>query len=77
MSIRRLLDLDRSSIQFPDQLDQLLHDKEYVGGLQELPESELIRLVDYLNNVWFPFVAEAQLITITDPDSSWSLWQVI
>jgi len=53
MSLQRLYDFDRSSTQFPDQLDKLLHDKEYVGGLLELPEPELVQLVNHLNNVGF------------------------
>ena len=68
MSLQRLRDLDRSSAQFPDQLDKLLHDKEYVAGLLGLPQPELIQLVDHLNNVGCPFAMEPQLITITDPD---------
>ena len=70
MSLQRLFDLDRSSAQFSHQLDELLHDKDYVAGLLELPDPELIQLVDHLNNVGFSFVMEAQLILITDPDSS-------
>lgn len=62
MSLQRLLDLDRSSAQFSDQLDKLLHDKEYVAGLLELPDPELIQMVDYLNNVGFPSVIEARLM---------------
>jgi len=61
MSLQRLFDLDRSSAQFPDQLDKLLHDKEYVAELLELPDSELIQLVDRLNNVGLPFAMESQL----------------
>ena len=70
MSLQRLRDLDRSSAQFPDQLDKLLHDKEYVDGLLGLPQPELIQLVDHLNNVGCPSLRylEPQLITITDPD---------
>jgi len=70
MSLQRLHDLDRSSAQFPEQLDKLLHDKEYVDGLLGLPEPELNELVNHLNNVGFPFVIEAQLNATTDPDSS-------
>lgn len=50
MSLQRLYDLDRS---YPDQLNQLLHDKQYVDGLRELPERELFQLVDHLNDVGF------------------------
>jgi len=49
----RLYELDRSSAQFPDQLDQLLHDKEHMECFQNLPEDELAELVNYLNDVRF------------------------
>ena len=51
MSLRRLYELDRS---FPDRLDQLLHDQEYVDELQRLPEHELFQLVNHLNDVCLP-----------------------
>lgn len=50
MSLQRLYDLDKT---FPNQLDNLLHDKAYVDGLRELPERELVQLVDHLNDVRF------------------------
>lgn len=48
MSLRRLYDLDKS---FPDRLDQILQDQEYVNELRGLPEDELSQLVDHLNDV--------------------------
>ncbi|KAF9789479.1 kinase-like domain-containing protein [Thelephora terrestris] len=45
---QRLYDLDASS---PDKLDELLHDKEYVGQLQGLPEQEIFQVVDHLNEI--------------------------
>jgi hypothetical protein len=36
-----------------DGLDKLLHDEEYVHALEELPERELVQLVNHLNNVRF------------------------
>ncbi|KAF9644875.1 kinase-like protein [Thelephora ganbajun] len=48
MSLQRLYDLDRT---FPDRLDKLLHDKEYIDELRGLPERELRQLVDHLNEV--------------------------
>lgn len=48
---QRLNDLDRSSIGFPEQLDKLLHDKQWEESLKLLPESELGELIGYLNNV--------------------------
>ena len=53
MSPLRLYELDRSSNQFPDQLYQLLHDKEYVECLQQLPDAELVQLMDHLDDVGF------------------------
>ena len=62
MSLHRLYDLDGSSAQFSDELDRLLHEKEYVDGFQKLPEGELIQLVDYLNNVRHPHTDRIPLI---------------
>ena len=49
--VQRLYDLDKPHSQ---ELDKLLHDDKYVGRLLQLPENELIRLVNYLNDVCFP-----------------------
>ena len=49
----RLYKLDRSSIQFPEQLDELLQDHEWVEGAKSLPEDELVELIDYLDDVSF------------------------
>ena len=49
----RLYKLDRSSIQFPEQLNELLQDDKWVEDLESLPEDELVELVDYLDNVRF------------------------
>ena len=59
MSLKRLYDLDKA---FPDRLDRLLHDKAYVDGLRELPDPELVQLVDHLNDVRFAYVRKVQLI---------------
>jgi len=48
MSLRRLYDLDKT---FPDRLDQILQDQEYINELRGLPEDELFQLVDHLNDV--------------------------
>jgi len=47
----RLIQLDRTSTQFPEQLDKLLHDKEWVEGVQVLPEDELMEAIGYLDDV--------------------------
>ena len=52
MSAQRLYELDRSSTQFPEQLNELLHDKEWEEQLELLPEGELAELTDYLDGVW-------------------------
>lgn len=69
MSLQRLYDLGKT---FSDQLDELLHDKAYVAGLRELPDRELIQLVDHLNDVrsTSASVIEVCLIAFTDPDSA-------
>jgi len=47
----QLYRLDRSSTRFPEQLDKLLHDREWEESLQLLPDGELAELVGYLDNV--------------------------
>ncbi|KAF9641912.1 kinase-like protein, partial [Thelephora ganbajun] len=51
MLTQRLYELDRSSTQFPEQLDKLLHDKEWIEDLKLLPEDELVELIGCLNDV--------------------------
>ena len=70
MFLQRLYDLDRSSTQFSDQLDELLHDKGYIDGLWGVPENELVQLVDHLYDVGFRSVISTHLITVTGPGSS-------
>ena len=56
MELQHLYDLDRSSVQFPDQLDQFLHEEGHVESIQNLPDGELSEFLDYLNSVRFlPF----------------------
>ena len=52
MSRQRLYGLDRSSTQFPEQLYELLHDKEWVEQLKLLPEGEIVELAGHLHDVW-------------------------
>ena len=51
MSTQRLYELDRSLADFPERLDELLHDKQWMGDLKLRPKDELQKLIDYLNNV--------------------------
>lgn len=51
MSSQRLYELDKSSTRFPEQLNKLLHDREWVGYLQSLPEDELLEAMGYINDV--------------------------
>jgi hypothetical protein len=51
MSLQRLYQLDRS---FAKDLDRLLQDKKYQETLLNLPQNELIELVNYLNDVCSP-----------------------
>lgn len=53
MALQDLYGLDRSLVQFPDQLNQFFHDGNHVECIQALPESELAELLDYLNDVRF------------------------
>ena len=53
MDLQRLYGLDRSSVQFPDQLYQFLHEEGYVESIQNLPDGELSEFLDYLNGVRF------------------------
>ena len=48
---RRLHELDRSSAQFPERLDELLQDEGWVKDIQCLSRHRLMELVDYLDNV--------------------------
>ena len=50
-SSQRFYDLDES---FSRNLDKLLDDEKYVNMLLRLPDNELNRLVNYLNDVGFP-----------------------
>ena len=50
-ALQRLEGLDRSSTRFPEQLEKLLHDKRWVESLEHLPESELHKVIDFLDNV--------------------------
>ena len=45
MPAQRLSQLDRSSTRFPEQLDKLLHDKEWVKEVQLLQEDELMEVI--------------------------------
>ena len=48
---QRLEELDRSSTGFPEQLEKLFHDKQWVESLEHIPEGELRKLIDFLDNV--------------------------
>jgi len=51
MLAQRLYQLDRSSARFPEQLDKLLHDKEWVEQAQLLPKDELVEMIEHINDV--------------------------
>ena len=51
MPIQRLYELDRSLAKFPEQLDQLLHDEEWIATLKPAPDGELVKLAGYLDDV--------------------------
>ena len=51
MSAQHLNELDASSTQFPEQLDKLLCDKEWIDQLKTLPKGELVELTGHLNGV--------------------------
>ena len=48
---QRLYELDRSSAQFPERLDELLRDERWMGDIQRLSRHKLVELIDYLDNV--------------------------
>ena len=48
---QRLYELDRSAPWFLEQLNELLHDEEWVYRLRLLPRGELAELIDYLDDV--------------------------
>ena len=51
MPTRRLYELDRTSTHFPEQLKELLYDKEWERQLGPLPEGELMELTGHLDDV--------------------------
>ena len=51
MTLQDLYDLDRSSSRFPDQLDHFLHHEVNAKYTRNLPEDELVGLVNYLDDV--------------------------
>ena len=51
MLTQHLYELNRASTQFPEQLNELLQDEEWVERLQSLPKGELVELIGYLDNV--------------------------
>lgn len=51
MAAQRLYRLDRLLIRFPEQLDELLHDRQWVEAVGSLPEDELGETITYLDNV--------------------------
>ena len=50
---QRLYELDRSSAQFPERLDELLQDEGWMEGLRRLSQHKSVELIDYLDNVRF------------------------
>ena len=76
MALQRLYGLDKT---FPDKLDELLHDGEYVKQLHALPESDLSQLVDHLNEVGFSTVTRgpADRFTFADRRPPQSHWRII
>ena len=51
MSAKHLYELDRSSAQFPNQLDELLRSGQWTKDTEDLLEDEIKRLVGYLDEV--------------------------
>jgi len=51
MLAQRLYGLDRSSNRFPEELDQLLHEREWVEQVQLLPKDVLVEVISYLDDV--------------------------
>lgn len=58
-ALQQIYGLDRTSPEFDNQLDDLLHGDEYEGCVQELENSDLVWLINYLDNVrlYVPFSA--------------------
>ena len=48
---QRLYELDRSSAQFPERLDELLQDEGWMKDIQRLSRHRLVELTDHLGNV--------------------------
>ena len=52
MSAQRLYELDKSSTRFPEQLEKLLDDKEWIDHLRALPRGDVPGLISHLDEVW-------------------------
>ena len=69
MQAQRLYELNRTSTQFPEQLKELLYDKEWEEQLGLLPEDELVGLTGYLDEVWLiltPTTSRSSLSQVLD-----------
>jgi len=51
MSTQRLYELDRTSAQFPNQLDELLRSQQWTEDVEVLSEDEIKELISYLDEV--------------------------
>ena len=51
MSTKNLYELDRSSAQFPNRLDELLRSEQWTKDAGDLLEDEIKRLIGYLDEV--------------------------
>ena len=51
MSAQLLYELDSSSTRFPEQLDKLLRNKEWIDQLKTLPKGDLVELTGRLDGV--------------------------
>lgn len=69
MALRDLYGLDRTSAQFPDQLDQFFHDENHVRSIQDLPGDEFAELLKYLDEVRFLFLNVGRVLLISRPGS--------
>jgi len=73
--LQGLYQLDRS---FARELEKFLQNEKHVGGLQQLPEKELIQFVNYLNDVRFHPVRLIKLIIASiDHQPFHSHWRAV
>ena len=62
--LQPLYDLDRTSLQFHDQLSNFLRGGEYQNGVLSLKSEDLAQLIEYLDSVSLPTISPHSALNI-------------